>query len=143
MLEEDGTEQHFSSVRACLSGEYKEDADLVIVFVKSTYTEDALKTNRKLFGEHTLVMTLQNGAGNDRKIEQYVVKKNIIIGTSKHNSVNNGNGHVRHSGTGATTIGSNLKKTAICRLFQIYLRKVDLQQKFLMIFSVSYGVSFL
>ena len=77
--EEDGTEQHFSSVRACLSGEYKEDADLVIVFVKSTYTEDALKTNRKLFGEHTLVMTLQNGAGNDRKIEQYVVKKNIII----------------------------------------------------------------
>lgn len=79
VLEEDGTEQHFSSVRACLSGEYKEDADLVIVFVKSTYTEDALKTNRKLFGEHTLVMTLQNGAGNDRKIEQYVVKKNIII----------------------------------------------------------------
>ena len=54
--EEDGTEQHFSSVRACLSGEYKEDADLVIVFVKSTYTEDALKTNRKLLGEHTLVM---------------------------------------------------------------------------------------
>ena len=110
--EEDGTEQHFSSVRACLSGEYKEDADLVIVFVKSTYTEDALKTNRKLFGEHTLVMTLQNGAGNDRKIEQYVVKKNIIIGTSKHNSVNNGNGHVRHSGTGATTIGSNLKENS-------------------------------
>lgn len=112
VLEEDGTEQHFSSVRACLSGEYKEDADLVIVFVKSTYTEDALKTNRKLFGEHTLVMTLQNGAGNDRKIEQYVVKKNIIIGTSKHNSVNNGNGHVRHSGTGATTIGSNLKENS-------------------------------
>ena len=83
VIEENGTEQHFSSVRACLSGEYKEDADLVIVFVKSTYTEDALKTNRKLFGEHTLVMTLQNGAGNDRKIEQYVVKKNIIIGTSK------------------------------------------------------------
>ena len=110
VLEENGTEQHFSSVRACLSGEYKEDADLVIVFVKSTYTEDALKTNRKLFGEHTLVMTLQNGAGNDRKIEQYVVKKNIIIGTSKHNSVNDGNGHVRHSGTGATTIGSNLKE---------------------------------
>lgn len=87
-------------------------------------------------------MTLQNGAGNDRKIEQYVVKKNIIIGTSKHNSVNNGNGHVRHSGTGATTIGSNLKENIICRLFQICLRKVDLQQKFLMISSVSYGVSF-
>ena len=44
VLEEDGTEQHFSSVRACLSGEYKEDADLVIVFVKSTYTEDVWGT---------------------------------------------------------------------------------------------------
>lgn len=122
VLEEDGTKQHFPSVRACLSGEYKEDADLVIVFVKSTYTEDALKTNRKLFDDHTLVMTLQNGAGNDRKIEQYVARKNIIIGTSKHNSVNLGNGNVRHSGRGVTTIGSNLKEnenlSVICTLLE-------------------------
>lgn len=46
--EEDGTEQHFSSVRACLSGEYKEDADLVIVFVKSTYTEDAAENKSQV-----------------------------------------------------------------------------------------------
>lgn len=107
VLEEDGTENHFSDVRAMKSGEYSDTADLVIVFVKSTFTESALEINKSLFGEKTLVMTLQNGAGNDRKIAKYVRPENIIIGTSKHNSVNLGNGHVRHSGSGATTIGSN------------------------------------
>ena len=92
-----------------MSGSVEEAADLVVVFVKSTYTEKALADNRNLFGEHTLVMTLQNGAGNDRKIAAYVRKENIIIGTSKHNSVNLGQGKVRHSGHGATTIGSNLQ----------------------------------
>ncbi len=112
VLEEDGTEQHFDGIKAYLSGEYNEVADLIIVFVKSTFSEDALQTNKKLFGDHTLVMTLQNGAGNDRKIEKYVAKKNVIIGTSKHNSVNMGDGKVRHSGHGATTIGSNIEENA-------------------------------
>lgn len=110
VLEEDGTEQHFGGIKAYLSGEYTEVADLIVVFVKSIFSEDALQTNKKLFGDHTLVMTLQNGAGNDRKIEKYVAKKNIIIGTSKHNSVNMGAGKVRHSGHGVTTIGSNLQE---------------------------------
>ena len=109
VLEEDGTENQFTNVKACISGEYKEAAELVVVFVKSTFTEDALRDNKKLFGDKTLVMTLQNGAGNDRKIAKYVNKKNIIIGTSKHNSVNLGGGKVRHSGSGETTIGSNLE----------------------------------
>lgn len=109
VLEEDGTENKFTNVKACISGEYNEAADLVVVFVKSTFTEDALRDNKKLFGDKTLVMTLQNGAGNDRKIAKYVNKKNIIIGTSKHNSVNLGGGKVRHSGSGETTIGSNLE----------------------------------
>ena len=109
VLEEDGTENKFTNIKACISGEYKEAADLVVVFVKSTFTEDALRDNKKLFGDKTLVMTLQNGAGNDRKIAKYVNKKNIIIGTSKHNSVNLGGGKVRHSGSGETTIGSNLE----------------------------------
>ncbi len=108
VLEEDGKEYNYKNIKAFKSGEYHEAADLVIVFVKSTFTEDALHDNKSLFANHTLVMTLQNGAGNDRKIAKYVAKKNIVIGTSKHNSVNMGNGKIRHSGTGETTIGSNL-----------------------------------
>lgn len=110
VLEEDGTEQHFSGVCAMKSGTCSEVADLVIVFVKSTHTESSLEENKGLFGENTLVMTLQNGAGNDRKIAKYVKTENIIIGTSKHNSVNLGGGKIRHSGNGVTTIGSNLEE---------------------------------
>ncbi len=110
VLEEDGSEFHSENVKAYLSGDYNEVADLIIVFVKSTFSDEALQTNKKLFGDHTLVMTLQNGAGNDRKIAKYVAKKNMIIGTSKHNSVNMGDGKVRHSGHGVTTIGSNIEQ---------------------------------
>ncbi len=113
VLEEDGNEYSYKNIRAFKSGDFHEEADLVIVFVKSTFTEDALHDNKLLFANHTIVMTLQNGAGNDRKIAKYVNKKNIVIGTSKHNSVNMGGGKIRHSGTGETTIGSNsdAKKT--------------------------------
>lgn len=109
--EEDGSEQHFATVKAYKSGEHNEQADLVIVFVKSTFTADALEINKNLFGDHTIVMTLQNGAGNDRKIAKYVKQENIVIGTSKHNSQNLGNATCKHSGTGATTIGSNCEAT--------------------------------
>lgn len=113
VLEEDGTENHFKNIVAMKSGDCDVVADLVIVFVKSTFSESALESNKKLFGEHTIVMTLQNGAGNDRKISKYVSPENVIIGTSKHNSVNMGDGKVRHSGTGVTTIGSNYDNTEI------------------------------
>ena len=111
IVEGDGSEHLYSKVKAYKSGEYGEVADLIIVFVKSTFSEEALQINKKLFGENTLVMTLQNGAGNDRKIAKYVDKKNIIIGTTKHNAVNMGEGKSRHGGDGITTIGSNEKGT--------------------------------
>lgn len=109
--EADGKTAVFPEVKAFLSGECQEQVDLVIVFVKSTYTEQALEQNKSLFKDSTLVMTLQNGAGNDRKIANYVKNENIIIGTSKHNAVNLGMGKVKHPAKGETTIGSNYNAT--------------------------------
>lgn len=111
VAEPDGTEHLYTNIKAIKSGECDIVADLVIVFVKSTFSKSALEENKNLFGSHTIVMTLQNGAGNDRKIAKYVKEENIIIGTSKHNSVNLGGGKVSHSGNGMTTIGSNFGRT--------------------------------
>lgn len=47
VLEEDGTEQHFSNIRAMKSGTCKEVADLVIVFVKSTHTESSPRRKQR------------------------------------------------------------------------------------------------
>ena len=107
MVDTSGREKNFPKAKAALSGQCRDDMDVVIIFVKSTYTEQALEQNSGLLGDSTLVMTLQNGAGNDRKIEKYVKRENVIIGTSKHNAINLGMGKIRHGGPGETTIGSN------------------------------------
>lgn len=105
--EQNGEKVNFPRVQAYLSGQCDVAMDLIIVFVKSTYTQVALEQNQNLFQDSTLVMTLQNGAGNDRLIQQYVKPENIIIGTSKHNAVNLGLGQIKHPAFGITTIGSN------------------------------------
>ncbi len=72
VMEPDGNEKNYRKLKAMKSGDCDLVADLVIVFVKSTFSESALEANKALFGENTIVMTLQNGAGNDRKIAKYV-----------------------------------------------------------------------
>ncbi|WP_026890754.1 ketopantoate reductase family protein [Lacrimispora aerotolerans] len=100
----DQSETSFS-VKAVLSGTDIGFQDLLIVFVKGIHTYDAMKENTGLLGPHTIVMTLQNGAGNNRDIAQFVPKERIIVGTSSHNSVSMGLGKFYHSGCGPTNIG--------------------------------------
>ncbi|OON95389.1 MAG: hypothetical protein ATN31_01915 [Candidatus Epulonipiscioides saccharophilum] len=107
----DENTKNYRNVQAFLTGTYNHSVDLVIIFVKTTVMEQALHENSDLFQDNTIVVTLQNGAGNDRKIERYVKDENILIGTSSFNSVNLGNGRVRRSGVGLTTLGSNFDAT--------------------------------
>lgn len=123
----DGKETHYPNVKAMKSGTCDVKADLVIIFVTSTFTENALEENCALFTEDTLVMTLQNGAGNDRKIGKYVKNENIIVGTSKHNVINLGQGKVRHGGAGATTIGSNFNADDKVKIVEGALKESGLE----------------
>ena len=60
--------------------------DLVIVFVKAMFTQDALSSNRGLIGKDTYLMTLQNGAGHEARLLPFTDEKHIIIGSTQHNS---------------------------------------------------------
>lgn len=91
-------------IKAVKSGTLQEKFDLVIVFVKSIHTYDALLENKDIIDTHTIVMTLQNGAGNDRDIMKIANPSNVIVGTSKHNCVTTSSGCIHHTGFGATTI---------------------------------------
>lgn len=95
-------------VKAVLSGTDIGAQNLVIVFVKGMNTYEAVKENQSLLGPETIVMTLQNGAGNNRDIAKFVPKKRIVVGTSSHNSVSLGLGKFFHSGCGPTNIGPDL-----------------------------------
>lgn len=92
--------------KAYFSGTYNEKVDLVIVFVKATNTYEAIKENKNIISDDTLVMTLQNGSGNDKVIMNFVKRENIVIGTSKHNSVLVRPGVIHHKCSGVTTLGT-------------------------------------
>lgn len=92
--------------KAFLSGECNEKVDLLIAFVKSTTLDNAFKENQKMIDENSIVLSLQNGMGNDAVISKYVNKKQILLGTTKHNAHVLNMGVVKHSGAGITHIGS-------------------------------------
>ncbi|MBO4336978.1 MAG: 2-dehydropantoate 2-reductase [Lachnospiraceae bacterium] len=120
IFEPDGTEGRYPNVRACLSGECSADVDLIIVIVKGADTKSAMEANLNIIRDDTWVMTLQNGGGNDMRLAEFVPMERIIIGTTRHNSVNLDNGNVRHSGSGATHIGSNVKGTDLSAIANVF-----------------------
>ena len=79
--------------------------DLAIIFVKSIHTGNAVKSNRTIFGENTMVLSLQNGYGNIEEIGKYIKLENIIAGTTAHGATLLGPGSIKHAGMGITHIG--------------------------------------
>jgi 2-dehydropantoate 2-reductase len=79
--------------------------DLVIVFVKATMTEQAMRGALCLVGDGTTVLTLQNGLGNVEKLCGVVEPSRVLAGTTGHGSTLVGPGHIRHAGTGDTVVG--------------------------------------
>jgi 2-dehydropantoate 2-reductase len=79
--------------------------DLAIIFVKSTLTGTAVKTNKAVFGPDTVVLTLQNGLGNIDLICAEMGDNNVIAGTTAHGATMLGPGKMRHAGSGKTIIG--------------------------------------
>ena len=71
--------------KALLSSEGIGEVDLVIIFVKALYSRAALMENKAIIGDNTYVLTLQNGAGHEDIIEEFVPKERIIIGTTEDN----------------------------------------------------------
>lgn len=134
------TERRYPA-RAYMSGSADERADLVILFVKTLYTERALTRNQNIIGKDTALLTLQNGAGNDRTIKTHMDEANLLIGTSKHNCVNLGGGVIRHSGSGETVIGSLSGNRALAERIQAVLKMAGLKRRSAITSSESFGPS--
>lgn len=79
--------------------------DLVIIFVKSLFTEAALAANQSFIGDNTYVMTLQNGFGHEEILSKFVPLDRIVIGTTEDNGAILSSGIIRHGGNRKTNIG--------------------------------------
>ncbi|MGI6257776.1 MAG: ketopantoate reductase family protein [Anaerovoracaceae bacterium] len=104
-MEEDGKQIHYTGLRASVDPKEIGHADLVIVFVKSIFTAEAVRDNKAVFGPNTVALTLQNGIGNVDQIAEEIGIENVIAGTTAHGATMLGPGHVRHAGSGKTIIG--------------------------------------
>lgn len=81
-------------------------AELVIIFVKSSRTDIAAETAQAIVGSGGSVMTLQNGMGNAEAIAEFIEPDRILAGTTSHGATLLAPGSIRHAGLGPTTIGA-------------------------------------
>lgn len=80
-------------------------ADLVIVMVKGTVTDAAIRGALPVIGEETIVLSLQNGWGGGQAIAQHVPSARVVIGVTYSSSTVIAPGHYKQTGRGATFIG--------------------------------------
>jgi len=57
-------------------------ADVIIVLVKSYHTEKAIKDASLIIGKNTMILSLQNGLGNEEKLKSIVGNTNILGGVT-------------------------------------------------------------
>ncbi len=77
-------------------------SDVVIIFVKSTATEAVAKQFSSLLGEKGIVITLQNGVGNEAILKRYFGESRTAAGVTSQGATFLGPGRIRHAGKGPT-----------------------------------------
>jgi len=79
--------------------------DFILFFVKSNATAEAARSALGMLGDDTFALTLQNGIGNVETLAGILGPDRILAGTSASGGTVLGPGHIRHAGSGATTLG--------------------------------------
>ncbi|MGB9712133.1 MAG: ketopantoate reductase family protein [Dissulfurimicrobium sp.] len=79
--------------------------DWVLILVKANQTDKALKEAKPLIGAETIVISLQNGIGQEEAILRAVRPECIALGITAQGATLIKEGCVKHLGTGDTKIG--------------------------------------
>jgi len=78
--------------------------DAVCICVKSYDTAAAVRSTRPLLGPHTFLASLQNGLGHAEILAAAAGPGRTVCAATSHGATSLGAGHVRHAGTGPTTV---------------------------------------
>jgi 2-dehydropantoate 2-reductase len=107
-----------------------ENADFLIMCVKSYDTKEAIARAKPLVGENTLVLTLQNGVGNIEIIGEVVGAERVIGGATNQGATLLEAGYIRHAGRGETVLGRIDGKIPVqMRSLRETLNKVGLETR--------------
>ena len=104
-------------------------SDVMIVFVKSTSTEEAARQFAPLAGTGTIALTLQNGLGNEAILRKHFGVERTAAGVTSQGATFLGPGRIRHAGKGPTHIamadGSHRRLVAFATALVNGLRSGD------------------
>jgi len=99
-----------------------EGSDLLVIFVKSTATEEAAVQFAPRAGRNAIVLTLQNGLGNEAILSRVFGPERTAAGVTSQGATFLGPGRIRHAGKGPTHIcmssGRNEKLAPVCAAFE-------------------------
>ena len=99
-----------------------EGADVLVIFVKSISTEEAAARFAPLARKDAIVLTLQNGLGNEAILSRYFGPGRTAAGVTSQGATFLGPGRIRHAGKGPTHIcmsdGRNEKLDPLCRALE-------------------------
>ncbi len=117
-LREDSSER-VVRVRAATDCQGIGPADLVLVLVKSYHTKEAIKNAGPIIGDKTVVLSFQNGLGNEDILAEVVGKERVIGGRTFTGGVLLGPGHVIAGRKGKQTYIGELDGRITERVIQI------------------------
>ncbi|MGB4438416.1 MAG: 2-dehydropantoate 2-reductase [Sedimentibacter sp.] len=93
-------------IKATYAHEVSEKPDLLILFTKTIHSRSALQSLKEQIGKNTMILSLQNGLGNEEVIKEFFSTDRIIIGTTNFPSDLLKPGCVKSKGKGTTKIMS-------------------------------------
>ncbi|WPO49123.1 2-dehydropantoate 2-reductase [Pseudomonas sp. S1Bt23] len=103
-LDTDSGERRIGGLSACRPEQVTGQPDLLLVFTKAQHTDSALRSIAGHIGEHTLVLTLQNGLGNAEALCRHVAPQQVMIGMTTWPADMVGPAHVRSHGQGVVRL---------------------------------------
>ena len=102
-------------------------SDVFVVFVKSTATEVVAESFKAMAGADTIVVTLQNGVGNEDILKKYFGDANTAAGVTSQGATFAGPGHIRHAGNGPTHLCMSSKDNSRLGPFIAELNKAGFE----------------
>ena len=90
----EGSTERIVKVRAATDCQGIRQADLILVLVKSYHTKEAIKNAAPIIADKSVVLSFQNGLGNEDILAEVVGKDHVIGGRTFAGGVLLGPGHV-------------------------------------------------
>lgn len=106
-LRENDSKTYFYKVPCYMYDESLGKPDIIFVFVKAIKNLEALENISAIISESTILVSLQNGYGNDKDLEKFQDKSRVIIGSTTHGATKISANEIFHAGSGMTYLGQN------------------------------------